>query len=124
MAHEFGHAIQGRTGLLISGTPCPQNSDSKSASLESIRRLETQADCFAGMFIRSVSQSLGYAAAPTWRASEHVRRGRRRHLDRQDPNVEGNHGLAARRKYWGVTGLGNSPVSACNTFTAPPSLVR
>ena len=41
-----------------------------------------------------------------------------------DPNVVGNHGLARSRKYWGTAGLGSGEVATCNTFTAPPHLVR
>jgi len=42
----------------------------------------------------------------------------------RDPQVVGNHGLARSRKYWGTKGLGTSAVSDCNTFVAPPNLVR
>ena len=59
MAHEFGHAIQGRTGLLISAHALAQNTESKPESNQMLRRLETQADCFSGQFMRSVSRSLG-----------------------------------------------------------------
>ena len=41
-----------------------------------------------------------------------------------DPKVLGNHGLARSRKYWGTTGLLTSAVGKCNTFVAPPNLVR
>jgi predicted metalloprotease len=41
-----------------------------------------------------------------------------------DPNIEGNHGLAQTRKFWGTTGLGTSDIGRCNTFTAPASQVR
>src|SRR6185436_19937303 len=50
MAHEFGHAIQGRTGILISAHALGQNSGDKATDLQYTRRLETQADCFSGMF--------------------------------------------------------------------------
>ena len=41
-----------------------------------------------------------------------------------DANVVGNHGLARSRRHWGETGLFRSDVTACNTFIAPPNLVR
>ena len=59
MAHEFGHAIQGRTGLLVSAHALAQNSDSEGESNQYIRRLEQQADCFSGIYLRSVSRSMG-----------------------------------------------------------------
>lgn len=41
-----------------------------------------------------------------------------------DPNVEGNHGLARSRVYWGTAGLGTGDIGRCNTFTAPAGQVR
>jgi uncharacterized protein len=123
MAHEFGHAIQGRTGLLISAHALAQNTDSKPESNQMLRRLETQADCFSGQFMLSVQRSLGIQQSDvagiqaTWEAVGDDR------LTGQD-NVDGNHGLARSREYWGSTGFSNSAISACNTFTAPARLVR
>jgi predicted metalloprotease len=123
MAHEFGHALQGRTGILISAHALGQNSGDEGISLQYARRLETQADCFSGMFLRAVSQSIGvqqqdedgilqiYAAI-----GDDSLAGK--------PNVVGNHGLARSRKYWGKTGLATSAVGDCNTFIVPSRLVR
>ena len=36
-----------------------------------------------------------------------------------EPDVEGNHGLARSRVFWGSAGLGNSDIGTCNTFSAP-----
>ncbi len=123
MAHEFGHAIQGRTGLLISAHALAQNAESKPEANLFLRRLETQADCFSGQFMRSVSQSLGIQRSDvegilaTYAAvGDDTLTG--------ENDVDGNHGLAATRKYWGATGLSNSPISACNTFEAQKNLVR
>jgi uncharacterized protein len=123
MAHEFGHALQGRTGILISAHALGQNSGDEATSLQYSRRLETQADCFSGMFLRAVSESIGvqqqdldgileiYAAIGDDELSG-------------NPQVVGNHGLARSRKYWGTIGLGTSAVGECNTFTVPSRLVR
>jgi uncharacterized protein len=123
MAHEFGHALQGRTGILVSAHALGQESGAKSTELLFMRRLETQADCFSGMFLRAVSQSIGaqqqdldgileiYGAIGDDSLSG-------------DPNIVGNHGLARSRQYWGETGLGNSEVEKCNTFVVSPRLVR
>jgi uncharacterized protein len=123
MAHEFGHALQGRTGILISAAALGQDSGDKGTELQYTRRLETQADCFSGMFMRSVSQSIG--------------------VDQQDldgilqiyvaigddelsgnPDIVGNHGLGQSREYWGNTGLSTSDVGKCNTFVVPSKYVR
>ena len=123
MAHEFGHAVQGRTGILVSGHALGQESGDEGTALQYMRRLETQADCFSGMFVRSVSLSLGvqqqdlegilttYAAIGDDNLS-----GQR--------DVVGNHGLGRSRQYWGNTGMANSEVGKCNTFVAPARLVR
>ena len=37
------------------------------------------------------------------------------------PTIQGDHGLARSRLYWGQEGLANTAVSACNTFVAPPA---
>lgn len=123
MAHEFGHALQARTGILVSAHALGQNSGDEATALQYTRRLETQADCFSGMFIRAVSQSMGvqqqdlsgildiYAAIGDDRLS-----GR--------PDIVGNHGLARSRQYWGTMGLSTSNVGECNTFVVPSRLVR
>ncbi|HLM22179.1 MAG TPA: neutral zinc metallopeptidase [Propionibacteriaceae bacterium] len=123
MAHEFGHALQGRTGILVSAHALGQESGQKSTELQFTRRLETQADCFSGMFIRAVSESMGvqqqdlpgildiYLAIGDDSLSG-------------DPNIVGNHGLGRSREYWGNMGLANSAVGNCNTFIVESRLVR
>ena len=123
IAHEFGHALQARTGILISAKALGQNSNDEKTDLLYSRRLETQADCFSGMYIRSVSESLGITQGDlsgiegTYKAvgDDSVT---------GDSTILGNHGLARSRVFWGDTGIGNGNVGACNTFTAPASQVR
>jgi hypothetical protein len=123
MAHEFGHALQARTGILVSSHALGQNSGSKSTELEMSRRLETQADCFAGMFTSAVATSLGIENSDVKGIqSTFVAVGD--DTITGNPNVVGNHGLARSREFWGTTGLGTSAVGKCNTFTASRSQVR
>jgi uncharacterized protein len=108
---------------LISANALGQESGDKNTELRYMRRLETQADCFSGMFIRSVSESMGvqqqdvdgilqiYVAIGDDELSG-------------EPRIIGNHGLGRSRRYWGNMGLANSEVGKCNTFVAPPNLVR
>jgi uncharacterized protein len=123
MAHEFGHALQARTGILISAHALGANSNDQNTELEFSRRLETQADCFSGMFVRAVSQSLGVQQSDldgieqTYIAvGDDTLTGK--------PDIVGDHGHAANRKYWGDMGIGTSAVGKCNTFVAPKSLVK
>lgn len=123
MAHEFGHALQARTGILIAAKALGQNAGNDATDLQYSRRLETQADCLSAMFIRSVSSSLKiqpgdvqgilntYAAVGDDKVSG-------------QPAIMGNHGLARSRQYWGNTGLDTGDINRCNTFVAKASLVR
>jgi predicted metalloprotease len=123
MAHEFGHALQARSAILISGHALGQNSNDKATELRYSRRLETQADCFSGMFIRAVAKSLGVQQSDVAGIEQtYVAVGDDTLSGKAD--VVGNHGLAQSREYWGATGLGTSSVGSCNTFTAKSSLVR
>ena len=123
MAHEFGHALQARTGILISAHALGQNSGDEGTDLQYMRRLETQADCFSGMFVRAVSQSIGVQQQDEEGILEiYVAIGDDTLSGKSD--VVGNHGLARSRKYWGTVGLTTSAVAPCNTFIAPSKLVR
>jgi predicted metalloprotease len=123
IAHEFGHALQGRSGILVSAKALGQNTGDEAQNLRYTRRLETQADCFSGMFIRSVSVSLGVQQSDL-QGIENVYKAIGDDTLTKDPNVVGNHGLARSRLFWGQTGLGTSAVAKCNTFVAPSNEVR
>ena len=123
IAHEFGHALQGRTGILVSAKALGQNTGNEAEDLRYTRRLETQADCFSGMFLRSTAQSLGIKQTDV-EGIENTYRAIGDDTLSGDPSVVGNHGLSRSRLFWGQTGIGNSAVGKCNTFIAPASQVR
>jgi predicted metalloprotease len=123
MAHEFGHALQGRTGILISAHALGQNSGEKGTDLQYTRRLETQADCLSGMFIRAVSQSMGVQQQDVAGILDIYHAIGDDELS-GDPDIVGNHGLSRSRQYWGNIGLGTSEVGKCNTFVVPSRFVR
>jgi hypothetical protein len=88
-----------------------------------MRRLETQADCFSGMFLRAVSDSIGVQPSDLDGIYQiYVAIGDDTLAGK--PNVVGNHGLAQSREYWGRTGLASSDVTKCNTFVVPSKYVR
>ncbi len=123
MAHEFAHALQGRTGILIAAHALGQRSGEEAVGLQYTRRLETQADCFSGMFVRSVSAALGVQQQDLEGIEQiYVEIGD--DTLSGDPGIVGNHGLGRSRRFWGTTGLGTSEVGKCNTFIAPASQVR
>jgi uncharacterized protein len=123
MAHEFGHVVQGRTGILWSTVVQRQQAGDKMAVLQISRRLELQADCFSGTFLRSVSRSLGLQQSDVAFLLNTFASGGD-DGGSNDPNDFGDHGRSASRRYWGTTGLSTSALSSCNTFTAEPALVR
>ncbi|MCW2809848.1 MAG: hypothetical protein JWP61_306 [Friedmanniella sp.] len=123
MAHEFGHALQARTGILIAAKALGQNSGSESTDLQYSRRLETQADCLSAMFIRSVTASLKIQPGDTQGILDTYAAVGDDEVSGNSAIV-GNHGLARSRQYWGNTGLNTGAIEACNTFVAKSSLVR
>lgn len=123
IAHEFGHALQARTNILISAKALGAESKDEQQELLMSRRIEVQADCLSSMFLRSVSRSLQIdqddleGIEDTYKAiGDDSLTGKK--------NVVGNHGLAQSRLYWANQGLGSSQVGTCNTYLADEKLVR
>lgn len=125
MAHEFGHSIQGRT-LILHASAYQQRQADEATALELSRRRELQADCFAGMYIQAVTQSVGYDQQNVDDIMEafrliagDVRAGRP-----GDPQAIDSHGQGQSRLYWTQVGLSGTDVGRCNTFIAPSEYVR
>ncbi len=126
VAHEYGHAVQGRSGVFAASFYASEDAGSESDASEISRRVELQADCFAGAAIDSVSESMGLGEAER----EAVERisfeiGDDRLADRFNQEVvEGDHGTGESRELWAERGLSGGPLSTCNSFTAPSTEVR
>ncbi|MGO4957233.1 neutral zinc metallopeptidase [Luteococcus sp. Sow4_B9] len=122
VAHEFGHAVQARSAILVSELAWEEKSN-KSKELQLSRRLEVQADCMAGLFLGSIQQSTSMSDQELqnvgklfYSIGDDVLTGR--------AGYEGNHGSGESRLAWTRTGLDSTSVGACNTFAAPASKVR
>ncbi len=122
MAHEFGHAVQARTGILYSEKAWESRVGSSQAD-EFSRRTEVQADCFAGEFIGSVSESLALTPSDTdglsqmfYAFGDDVLTG--------DSSYRGSHGHGTNRREWFQDGLDDRSLATCNAFTAADSRVR
>lgn len=122
LAHEFGHAIQARTGIFYAEGVWEYNSNESVANNYS-RRLEVQADCFAGQYVRTVATSVNIDQASYDRLTgvfyaigDDVLSG--------EADIEGNHGHGDSRVMWFGRGASSSDVATCNTFIAPDSEVR
>ncbi|GAB3743682.1 hypothetical protein GCM10028864_10750 [Microlunatus parietis] len=124
IAHEFAHALQARTNILISAKALGAESKDEQQELQMSRRIEVQADCLSSMFLRSVSRSLDINQSDLEGIEETYRSIGDDSLSDKYANGGGNHGLAVSRLYWANQGLGSSQVATCNTYVADEKLVR
>jgi predicted metalloprotease len=119
IAHEYGHHIQGVSGLFYARASYLQEHPTE--KLDSSRRNELQASCFAGVFSKSVEQSYPL----TGRLDEFEYQASNSFGDSPDtPEDERTHGQATSQGFWIMNGLNIGETRACNTFAAPADLVR
>ena len=123
VAHEFGHAVQARTAILSAGHGLEDVASDDAAKREWSRRLELQADCFAGLFIHSVAKSAGMTQQDLDNIAALMIAFGDDSLNR-NATADGSHGMGASRKYWAQLGLASTSLGVCNTFAAPSDEVR
>ncbi|GAB3711987.1 neutral zinc metallopeptidase [Mariniluteicoccus flavus] len=123
MAHEFGHFIQGRAGIVgARAAIMVVTKPSRPEALLLGRRSEVQADCLSGMWLRSVAQSRNVSQEDIqtfYETFEMVGDDR----GGKAPG-EGDHGQASSRRYWGQLGMSTDDIGRCNTWTVPKEQVR
>ena len=107
-AHEFGHHVQACTGIMwASWYIRDQLGHGEEWNLES-RKTELQAQCFSGLVMNSLSQSMGLTENDR---KEMIKFEYGRNSDDQHGTKE-NYGL------WWEHGFGQQKVSECNSFNA------
>ncbi|WP_280344396.1 neutral zinc metallopeptidase [Nocardia neocaledoniensis] len=113
-AHEYGHHVQGLTGLLQASSNQRREQGTMSAGgLETSRRMELQASCFGGMYIGSSEAGGSWTSQEGYAAVKHNYNrgdGDGRHRDHGTPEHNGNwynHGYTKNRNF------------ECNTWLAP-----
>ncbi len=118
LSHEYGHHVQALTGLLRAADVKIIDAGEKSpAGLEMSRRVELQANCFAGMFLTaaagrgSVTSSLAQQAQQDFQYAI------------EEKPEENAHGSAKNQAQWASTGFRSNSTTACNTFAAPAAQV-
>ncbi|MEO3807636.1 neutral zinc metallopeptidase [Sphaerisporangium sp. B11E5] len=117
MSHEYGHHVQYLSGLSNSWWSKHLASRSTSGRLALSRRFELQANCFGGLWMRSVAAS--YPIPPA----------RRNTLYYFFSNVGDwpgrprDHGSPANSGRWFKQGYERTRVAQCNTWLAPASTV-
>ncbi|CAM00415.1 hypothetical protein A8924_1476 [Saccharopolyspora erythraea NRRL 2338] len=115
-AHEFGHAIQGMSGINSAYGDATYNAGGyeTAAGLELTRRSELQATCFEGMTLAAL-QNGGVSNDYIFPALEDS-------SNRGDEyNQQPDHGSTATNKVWVEQGFSKNRVTECNTWLAAPS---
>ncbi|HWD82836.1 MAG TPA: neutral zinc metallopeptidase [Kribbella sp.] len=119
IAHEYGHHVQGVTGLFYARAVYLQ--DHPDQKLESSRRNELQASCFGGVFSRAVAKSYPL----TNRLDEFKEQSSNSFGESPDtPEDERTHGLATSQGFWIQNGFNVGENKACDTFAVSADLVK
>lgn len=123
LGHEFGHAIQGRTGILIAYSAFRNQAKTDADAEELGRRSELQADCLSGMFLNAVAQASQLTDAERVGLAD-VSEAIGDDSLTGDPSYVSDHGTGRARRAWFEAGLANTAVGVCNSWTAPSGQVR
>lgn len=118
ISHEVGHHVQNQLGTMEQVTQAQQDNPDQANALS--EALELQADCYAGIWMHSLSaegilqsgeikQALSAAAAV---GDDHIQK-----TETGTTNPETwTHGSSAQRTKWFTTGYNTGKMASCNTF--------
>lgn len=113
LSHEYGHHVQALTGLLRAADLKITDAGEKTpAGLEMSRRIELQANCFAGMFLASAA---GRGSITTSLANQAQDDFQYAIEEKPENNA---HGSAENQAQWATAGYKANSTTACNTFSA------
>ncbi|MBB5807814.1 putative metalloprotease [Saccharothrix ecbatanensis] len=116
LAHEYGHHVQALTGMLrAADSKIVDAGEETPAGLEMSRRIELQANCFAGMFLVAASGSIGPGLAEE--AAEDF------HYAMEEPPEKNAHGSPDNQGVWASHGFTTGVTSSCNTYAASAEAV-
>ncbi|GIH26880.1 hypothetical protein Aph01nite_51900 [Acrocarpospora phusangensis] len=106
MAHEIGHHVQQRAGILTPYYNLSWRARTKTAKNLLSHRVEQQAECFAGVFLSGAQDSLPVDFAE-W---DHINTWARKHAS------DTMHGKGVNQVYWLERGFDSGSPAACNTW--------
>lgn len=112
VAHEYGHHVQGETGLLDRAYTLERKAGSEAEELQVGRQIELQAECLAGTGVARLSVHDGGDVAFVNRTFN------------EGTGDSDTHGSADNRVHWFDSGAAAETMEACNTFAADTGLVR
>lgn len=116
LAHEYGHHVQALTGLLrAADSKIVDAGEETPAGLEMSRRIELQANCFAGMFLVAASGSIGQGLAEE--AADDF------HYAVEEPPEKNAHGSPDNQGEWASHGFTTGVTTSCNTYAASADAV-
>ncbi|MBW4719339.1 neutral zinc metallopeptidase [Saccharothrix obliqua] len=116
LAHEYGHHVQALSGLLrAADSKIIEAGEGTPAGLEMSRRIELQANCFAGVFLTAVSGSIGADLAQ--QAADDFQ------YAVEEPAEKNAHGNPRNQAQWASYGFTSGVTTACNTYTASADAV-
>lgn len=123
IAHEYGHHIQNLTGVMDKVQSAGQQTGPASAQV----RLELQADCYAGAWMRNATSDPNSPIAKITQddlnraVDAAIAVGDDRIQERTQGRVDREswtHGSSADRKKWLATGFNSGDPNKCNTFSS------
>ncbi|MGW6444898.1 neutral zinc metallopeptidase [Lentzea sp. NPDC055074] len=118
LSHEYGHHVQALTGLLRAADLKITDAGEKTpAGLEMSRRIELQANCFAGMFLSAAAGRGSLTAGLARQAQEDFQ------FAIEEKPENNAHGSAKNQATWAGAGFKANSTDACNTFSAPAAQV-
>ncbi|MCO1578130.1 neutral zinc metallopeptidase [Crossiella sp. SN42] len=119
LAHEYGHHVQSLSGMLAAaGQKQEEAGEGTPGSAELSRRLEMQANCFAGMFLAAtvgrgtVTKALADKAVNDFRQAD------------DSPDSQSSHGTGKNQGAWAKRGYASGNAKDCNTWAAKPADVK
>lgn len=116
LAHEYGHHVQALSGMLrAADSKIVSAGEETPAGLEMSRRIELQANCFAGMFLVAASESIGTGLAQE--AADDFQ------YAVEEPPEKNAHGSPENQSEWASLGFTTGETSSCNTYAASAEAV-
>lgn len=113
MAHEYGHHVQELSGITEAGDRMQRDYPYRGPVwLQLSRRMELQANCFAGVAIAAMSGRGSVGAVELADAASSIGG------DDVEPGLPRDHGTAANNLKWFQTGLDAGRPAVCNTWLA------
>jgi uncharacterized protein len=110
LAHEYGHHVQQLSGLLgAAADERDKAGEDTPAGQEVTRRIELQANCFAGLFLAAVAT---HGSISRSLASQAV-------ADFRNGGLPDTHGSRTHQATWASRGYQQRTTAACNTWSAP-----